>query len=138
MFCPPGLHNKVPRAVVDKIELPQLLVTLTTGAAGTDKGAATLEPARLVQPLMVWVTVYVPAVVTVIGDVVCPPGLHNKVPGAVVDNTELPQLLVTTTIGVAGTVKGAAMPEPARLVQPLMVWVTVYVPGVVTDIEVVV
>ena len=51
-------------------------------------------------------------------DVVCPPGLHNKVPGAVVDNTELPQLLVTTTTGVAGNAIGAAIPEPAGLVQP--------------------
>ena len=51
-------------------------------------------------------------------EVVCPPGLHNKVPGAVVDNTELPQLLVTTTTGVAGTANGAATPEPAKLVQP--------------------
>ena len=57
-------------------------------------------------------------------EVVSPPGLHNKVPGAVVDRTELPQLLVTTTTGVAGKAIGAAIPEPAGLVQPPEVWVT--------------
>jgi hypothetical protein len=58
-------------------------------------------------------------------EVICPPGLHNKVPGAVVESTELPQLFTTFTTGVAGTVNGAATPEPAGLVQPPEVWVTV-------------
>ena len=55
---------------------------------------------------------------TVMDDVVSPPGLHNKVPGAVVDNTELPQLFITFTTGVDGNAIGAAIPEPAGLVQP--------------------
>ena len=55
--------------------------------------------------------------VTVI-DVVDAPVLHNNVPGAVVERTELPQLFETFTTGVEGTVSGAATPEPAALVQP--------------------
>ena len=51
-------------------------------------------------------------------EVVEAPVLHNKVPGAVVDRPELPQLFVTFTTGVDGTVSGAATPEPAALVQP--------------------
>jgi hypothetical protein len=35
----PVLHNKLPLAVVDKIEIPaQVLSTVTTGVAGTDDG----------------------------------------------------------------------------------------------------
>ena len=56
--------------------------------------------------------------------VVWPPGLHTRVPGAVVDNTELPQLFTTITTGVAGMLNGAATPEPAGLVHPPKVWVT--------------
>jgi hypothetical protein len=58
-------------------------------------------------------------------EVVCPPGLHNRVPGAVVESTELPQLFATLTTGAAGIVMGAAVPEPGREVQPPDVWVTV-------------
>ena len=118
VVCPPGFHNKVPEAVVDNTELPQLFVTITTGVAGIVKGAAKAEPATLVQPPEVCVTVYVPAFVTVIEDVVCPSGLHNNVPGAVVESTEFPQLFVTVTTGVDGIANGAATPEPAELVQP--------------------
>ena len=53
------------------------------------------------------------------------PVLHNKLPAALVDNTELPQLLVTVTTGADGMAFGAARPEPATLVQPFAVWVTV-------------
>ena len=49
----PVLHNKVPVAVVDKVELPQLSATVTTGAGGIAFGAAIPEPAALVQPLTV-------------------------------------------------------------------------------------
>ena len=66
-----------------------------------------------------------PAVVTVIDDVVAPL-LHNNAPVVpVAANTELPQLLVTVTVG-AGTeeVSGEAIPLPGALMQPLMVWVT--------------
>jgi hypothetical protein len=63
-------------------------------------------------------------VVTVILGVVAPL-LHNKVPKAVVDKMEVPQLSTTVTPGVAGAVFGAAVPEPGRLVQPFTVVVTV-------------
>ena len=53
------------------------------------------------------------------------PVLHNKVPVAVVDNVEVPQLFTTVTTGADGMAFGAAMPEPAALVQPLTVCVTV-------------
>ncbi len=66
-----------------------------------------------------------PAVVTVIDGVVALL-LHNNVPVAVVDNVEVPsQLLTTVTTGVAGIDLGAAVPGPARLVQPFTVCVTV-------------
>ena len=57
------------------------------------------------------------------------PVLHNKDPvKPEADKTELPQLLVTATAGLAGIALGAAIPEPAELMQPFTVWATVYVP----------
>jgi hypothetical protein len=54
------------------------------------------------------------------------PVLHNNVPVAVVDKVDVPlQLLTTFTVGVEGAVFGAAVPEPASLVQPSNVCVTV-------------
>ena len=41
-----------------------------------------------------------------------------------VDNTELPQLLLTVTTGAEGTAIGAAVAEPAPLVHPPTVCVT--------------
>lgn len=58
-------------------------------------------------------------------DEVVAPVLHNKLPAAVVDNTELPQLFTTVTTGVVGTALGAAIPLPAKLVHPFTVLVTV-------------
>ena len=65
---------------------------------------------------------YVPAVATVIEEVVAPV-LHNNVPvKPEADNTELPQLLITFTAGVATEeFKGAAIPLPAALVHPFTV-----------------
>ena len=63
-------------------------------------------------------TVYVPAVDTVIDDEVAVL-LHNKEPvkpAAV--NRELSQLLVTATAGAAGITFGAATPLPGELLQP--------------------
>ena len=54
-------------------------------------------------------------------DEVVSPVLHNKVPVAVVDNVEVPQLFTTVTTGADGTTLGAAMPDPAALVQPFTV-----------------
>ena len=53
----PLIHNKEPGAVVDKVELPQLFETVTSGVAGVTSGAATPEPGWLLQPSAVWVTV---------------------------------------------------------------------------------
>jgi len=67
------------------------------------------------------VTVYVPAVDTVIDEVVTPV-LHNNDP--VYDpavNTELPQLLTTATAGADGIAFGAAMRLPGALVHPFTV-----------------
>ena len=76
----PLLHNKEPvKDVAVNIELPQLFTTVTTGAVGIAFGAATPLPEGLVQPFTVCVTEYVPAVVTVIDEVVAPL-LHNKEP----------------------------------------------------------
>ncbi len=51
------LHNKIPVAVVDNVELPQLSITLTMGDGGVTLGAAIAEPGRLLQPFIVCVTV---------------------------------------------------------------------------------
>ena len=120
------LHSNVPDAVVDKVDVPlQLFTTFTEGVAGVVFGAAVPEPAELVQPSTVCVTVYVPALITVIDGVVSVV-LHNNVPDAVVDKVDVPsQLFTTFTEGAAGVVFGAAVPEPASLIQPSTVWVTV-------------
>ena len=76
----PLLQNNEPvKDVAVNIELPQLSTTDTVGADGIAFGAATPLPEGLVQPFTVCVTVYVPAVVTVIDGVVAPL-LHNKEP----------------------------------------------------------
>ena len=119
----PVLHNKLPvnSEAVNK-ELPQLFTTVTTGA--TPKlldGAATPLPGTLVHPFIVCVTVYFPAVATVIDEVVSPV-LHNNGPvnpDAV--SVELPQLFTTDTVGTDGIVFGTATPFPAGLVHPLIV-----------------
>src|ERR1035437_1512399 len=130
----PLLHNKVPVRVSDKEDERQLFTTVSDGAEGVAPRAAIPEPAALVLPPTVVVTVYVPAAVTVIEEAVAPL-LHNKVPVAVVDKVDEPQLFTTVTDGAEGVVFGPAMPEPAALVHPLTVLVTVYVPAAVTVIE---
>ena len=105
--------------------MPQLSTTVTTGADGISCGAATPLPEGLVQPFSVCVTEYVPAVVTVIDEVVAPL-LHNKEPvNDVAVNVELPQLSTTDTMGADGIAFGAATPLPEGLVQPFTVCVTV-------------
>jgi hypothetical protein len=54
---PPLLQAKAPVALVDKVELPQLFATVTTGADGATFGDAIPEPDPLIHPLIVWVTV---------------------------------------------------------------------------------
>lgn len=113
-----------PEAVMT--ELPQLSVTVISGVGTTAViGAATPEPGRLIHPLTVCVTVYVPALFTVMDGVVAPV-LHNNEPvKPVAVSTELPQLSVTCTDGASGIGFGAAVPEPLALVQPFTVWFTV-------------
>ncbi|MNR62271.1 hypothetical protein D3C85_1842490 [compost metagenome] len=54
----PVLHNNVPMAVVDKVDVPsQLSTTVTLGADGVVLGAAVPLPDRLVHPFTVVVTV---------------------------------------------------------------------------------
>ena len=54
------------------------------------------------------------------------PVFHNNVPVAFVERTDVPsQLSATVTIGVEGPAPGAATPEPASLVQPFTLAVTV-------------
>ena len=118
----PVLHNNEPvnDAAVSTLLL-QLLVAVTVGA-GTLTGAAMPLPGALVHPLSVCVTVYVPAVATVIEAVVAPV-FHNKEPvNDPAVNVELPQLFTTVTVG-AGTfeVIGAATPLPEALVHPFTV-----------------
>jgi len=121
----PVLHNSVPDAVVDSVDVPlQLFTTFTTGVAGKVLGAAVPLPALLVHPFTVVVTEYEPAEATAIEGVVAPL-LHSNVPVAVVESVELPQLFTTDTVGVAGVVLGAAIPLPGALVHPLTVVVTV-------------
>ena len=68
----PLLHNKEPvKEPAVKVELPQLFTTDTVGAVTVEvNGAATPLREGLVQPFTVCVTVYVPAVLTVISEVV--------------------------------------------------------------------
>lgn len=112
-------------------------VMLTEGAAGVILGALVPLPATLVHPFTVVVTVYTPALLTVI-ELVEAPLLQRSVPVAVVVSVEVPlQLFTTVTSGVAGIDFGAAMPDPGSLVHPFKVVATVYVPAVLTLIELV-
>ena len=123
----PLLHNKEPvKDVAVSIELPQLFTTVTTGADGIAFGAAIPLPEGLVQPFNVCVTEYVPAVVTVIDEVVAPL-LHNNEPlNEPAVNVELPQSSITDTVGAdIFAFNGAATPLPDELVQLFTVWVTV-------------
>ena len=120
------LHNNVPAATVDKVDVPsQLSTTVTVGATGVVFGAAVPLPVALVHPFIVVVTVYVPDVFTVIPEVVAPV-LHNNIPVAAVVNVDVPsQLSTKVTTGAAGVVFGAAVLLPGKLVQPFTVLVTV-------------
>ena len=136
----PLLHNNVPaNDPAVNTELVQLLTTLIVGGSTTSlNGAAVAPPLVLVHPLIVCLTVYNPASLTVIAEVVAPL-LHNNEPvnpDAV--NTELPQLLATLTDGATGVVFGEAVTLLAILVHPFTVWVTVYIPGLFTVIDAVV
>jgi hypothetical protein len=53
----PLLHNRDPVAVVDKVDVPQLFITVTAGVEGVVLGAAVPLPAELKHSFTVWVTV---------------------------------------------------------------------------------
>ena len=53
----PVFHSNEPVAVVERIDEPQELTTVTTGAAGVALGAAITELSALVQPFTVCVAV---------------------------------------------------------------------------------
>jgi hypothetical protein len=132
----PLLHNNEP-VKLDAVntELPQLSTTVTVGADGIAFGDAVTLRVELVQPLIVWVTPYVPPVVTVMDEVVAPL-LHNNEPVKLdAVNTELPQSLTTATVGAAGIAFGDAVALRVELVQPLIVWMIPYAPPVVTVID---
>jgi hypothetical protein len=117
------LHNKEPvYPEADKTALPQLLITDIAGAAGVGFGTAKPLPGPLVQPLMVWVTVYIPPIVTLMDGLVAPL-LHNKEPvNPEAVKTELLQLSITMTEGATTEeFKGAAIPLPDELVHPFVV-----------------
>jgi len=57
-------------------------------------------------------------------ELVVAPVLHNKLPVAVVDNVDVPQLLVTVTTGAAGVAFGAEIPVPSALLHPSTVLFT--------------
>jgi hypothetical protein len=139
----PVLHNNAP-VKFDAVsnEVPsQLSATVTVGAAGALPGFATPPPGLEIHPTpRDCVTVYVPAVVTVIDGVVSPV-LHSNVPVKfdAVSNDVPSQLSVTVTVGAAGALPGFAIPLPGPEVHPAPTdWVTVYVPGTVTVIGLVV
>ena len=99
-----------PVNVVVPVQSPVVLLIVTgpeqviLGAVMSAIGAATPEPEALTHPLTVCVSVYVPALLTLIDDVVAVV-LHNRVPDAVVDKVDVPlQLLTTLTVGVDGVV----------------------------------
>jgi mannose/fructose/N-acetylgalactosamine-specific phosphotransferase system component IID len=124
----PVLHCSVPAAVVDKTDDPQSLTTVTTGAAGVVLGAAVPLPGALVQPLTVVVTVYVPALLTVMLGVDAPV-LHCSVPAAVVDKTDDSQLLTTFTAGASGIGLALMVALVASDIHPrVFLTVTKYVP----------
>ena len=120
----PVLHSSVPSAIVESVDDSQLFSTDTIGAAGTVLGAAVALSGKLVHPFSVVVTVYIPGVVTIMLEVVAPV-FHSRLPAAVVDKVDDPQLFTAVTTGVGGIVLGAAMPLPAGLVHPFTVVVTV-------------
>jgi hypothetical protein len=126
----PVLHASVPGASVESTEFPQLLTTVITGVAGIAFGAAVMVAAGLVHPFTDCVTVYDPAVFTVMDDVVAPV-LHTRLlPVAV--SVVVPQLSAADTAGAAGVAFGAAVMVAAALVHPFTDCVTVYDPAVFT------
>jgi len=99
----PVLHINGPAPLAIRIEEPlQLLNTEMPGATGTILGDAIADPAALVQPVTVAVTLNNTLLLTVIELVVAPPGDHTRDPVAVVASMEYPQVLTTVIAGADG------------------------------------
>jgi hypothetical protein len=115
--------------------LPQLFTVVIVGGAGIGLTAASPVPATLVHPLTVCVTEYVPLFKTVM-EVLDDPVFHAseplKLPAV---SVELPQLLITATVGEAGIGRGFDVFVIGALVHPSTVWVTEYVAELVTVID---
>lgn len=117
VVIPPGLRIKVhvpdgnPLNSTEPVASEQVgCMIFTEGVAGFGLGSLIPLPARLVQPLMVVVTVNVPAVFTVIDGLVSPV-LHKRSPVAFVERVEVPpQLFTTVTSGEAGNVSTVNFP----------------------------
>jgi hypothetical protein len=120
-------------------------LSVAVGVAGIGLITAVVEPAALVQPFTVIVTLYVPAFVGstfvmlgVLEVEVNPPGpVQLYVAPATVGVLKLSvapahkgPLLVA--VGVAGVALITTVVEPAALAQPLTVIVTLYVPALAT------
>lgn len=101
-------HNKLEPVAVNT-ELPHPSTPETVGDEGIALGAAVTVAGALVQPPTICVTVYEPAVETVIVAVVAPVDQRRLVPVAV--STELPQLFVAVTTGAEGADGSAIEPE---------------------------
>ena len=84
-------------------------VMFNVGADGNALGTAAQKPYKLAHPFTVVFTLYMAAELTVIDGVIAPVD-HNKVPDAVIDNTELAQLFTTFTKGVAGVLLANSEP----------------------------
>lgn len=97
----PVLHASVPDALVESTEFPQLLTTVIAGVAGVAFGAAVTVAAGLIHPFTDCVTVYEPAVFTVMDDEVAPV-LHTRLLPVAVSVEVLSQLSATATTGAAG------------------------------------
>jgi hypothetical protein len=87
------------------------------GVDGIATGAATTEAGELVQDPEVNVTVYVPAVETIIVEDVSPVD-HKIEPAPETVNIEFPQLLVTVVTGAEPPAVGFAATVEGALVQP--------------------
>lgn len=115
----------VPFTTMDPLLFPHDdgFVNVPVVIVGATNGAAVPDPAILVHPPTVCVTVYNPGVVTVIEAVVSPVDHDKFVPEVV--KVEEPQLFTTVTTGVAGIANGFAVPVPGADVHPPTVCVTV-------------
>ena len=117
-------------------------VLVAVGVAGTGLTTTVVDPAALVHPVTVTVTLYTPPIASVAPAIVgfCtalvyPPGpVHAYVAPATagVDSDIVPPTQygpVLVAVGVAGNAFTTTVVDPAALVHPLTVTVTLYTPA---------